>query len=1649
LNLLQNRTACGDRRFCILEFSALPRLISAMGFLLCQLSSCLAGCVRLGEISGFSTCYLLPCHHDLRLIEQITKFCSPSQESPPLKPKPEKGEKSEKERRSSWGLPLGLARSSGRPDSSTRLSKDNTPVLTPERGRVQPDVTLDRSSTVPQLPPLPTDHSFGSMSGALPADDLSHRYLDASVPSQPESEEDGYAAGESRDTLGVPAPIGKYQPSWDPFNATPIAEEEGFHYEELPKPPRQISSESATQQASLNVPRDSISKSDRSNSSDAHFYDAREEQADIANDWVMVPKKDAVVEEDQAYGESGVTPEGEPESNRSVEAPVTSILNRPRGSSYVLPSPPPSARSATLSTSPPPTSVSALTLPPAKQAPSSLLSSAKSTNPPAAPVTSFIQPPTQIAPQSQPQLQPQPQSQEQASSGFLPPIRRTSTFGLSLSSKQRQPKQRFPIEDDDDEPMSHPQQKVPEHHGGEIAAATGATAVVAALALHDAKIAEPSPPKPSETPASLPPQSPTLTAPAAEPTIDSQAQPSQPQQAPFTDSPRRVPPIDTTVHQQTPISQQPDAARPPLIQAGSSEYSSPSERPALSQAGSSEYSQRTMTAIPQQHQPQPQLQQPPPPRFGPPRVGDVAFRPQNQETSHVEWKPNRSKAGATPPFVPASPSTWSKEQDIGPPPARNSLDQSSHRRQNSWEAQRGRGYSGSSQSYTKGIEDYGEKTPYVASPIQQKPFEQPPSAAQRYPDLFRPENQSPNQARETDDLPAHYYQAPINRVDAFLPRQQTNEYQLPGVGPPPEVPNKSPTKRGSGFFREIGGRLSRGSSRERSGSIPRDVPLSSPTRPFESPSRANEYAESEAPSEAAVEQKRRRSGFFGIKRSSTSGLGAPVSQESVIAHPPSSQLASRTSLLATPQQTPPQTSQQSQGSQQERKRSIFGSQSAEPKPPKVTPNKLTRASTGTSNSGGPGSVDDSKKKQRFSGLGGKLFGKASGSGRDSLQEQRPQTTRQVSHAERQPLESPGFSPGMNLQAPSQSQTPSPNLAPPSQSRTIMSRFNSSSPSPGPRQNSKTRKASTSGISASGILGGLMGRRPQQSDRVGSDSSRSGGGSQSNLVPHQVPAAQTYSDLQREGQQDFEQQYQQPPPPQAARPPRQVRQASREIPFQDPSIPTPDRGRRVSREPQYDQVPIPGGYALVRGQGAMPAPRPTEYESRGFNQQPVDPRYAQRPAQGFYNQSQGGGYPQPNGQQYQGNGNQYQSSPPLQGGRQQPKPTLSNIETYASASRRLSREDLLARSPPQTPEGQQRPYQLSLPDEDQHGQRPAPNAKHPSSFPSPPIHGQPLKHDAIQRLQQPTLRHPESPAGYPLPDDTVFSPINPAAQNLPDPPPPRWPSQRHAQQNQDTRFQHERGHSLTQSLSTVDIDLDRSNTRRTAVSAVSGISDPQNPMSIQSARGSLNVPGRNGSVAKEEEQDMRNLRSSPTPPSPMGSPSREVSPEPVQRVAMEDGGDTIKRTELHVRQPSGEDLYSASPRMPPKKGFPPVSQTSSERASSPALGNENMQRMASNASSQVLPSSHAAEHQSPIDALGVRGGGPPQQAVTGSGLGRGQGSTIRREVLRKAQEEKILIGEDGQEVEVVVDENAPPSMSATSYPGQEWNPYAMGGYEEFD
>jgi serine/arginine repetitive matrix protein 2 len=56
---------------------------------------------------------------------------------------------------------------------------------------------------------------------------------------------------------------------------------------------------------------------------------------------------------------------------------------------------------------------------------------------------------------------------------------------------------------------------------------------------------------------------------------------------------------------------------------------------------------------------------------------------------------------------------------------------------------------------------------------------------------------------------------------------------------------------------------------------------------------------------------------------------------------------------------------------------------------------------------------------------------------------------------------------------------------------------------------------------------------------------------------------------------------------------------------------------------------------------------------------------------------------------------------------------------------------------------------------------------------------------------------------------------------------------------------------------------------------------------------------------------------------------------------------------------------------------------------------------------------------------------------------------RRKLRMEAQEEKIPVEDPVEDTIVGVkgDNVDRPQMSATSYPGQEWNPYMMGAYED--
>ncbi|KAK0111825.1 hypothetical protein ONS96_001093 [Cadophora gregata f. sp. sojae] len=1799
---------------------------------------------------------------------------------PPPKPKAD--------RRSSWGLPLSISRSSGRPDAMSRNSRESTPSSILGRSRTN-TIPSGEPPAPPQLPAVATGYSLGGvMSGALPSEHpepsreetLTTHPIASHSPANHQTQD--VSQSETRDTLGVPAPIGKNQPSWDPFNATPIAEEDGFHYEERPKP--RLSSDPDGNADGLSVPADNLAKSDRSNSSDAQFFDAREDSEDVNDDWVIVkPEQEA-----NAVGlPSGSMPASniEPAGQQSQDKPVASILDRPRGSfsQELSPQFPVQARVEAGSTqsveggpttsilnrprgsfsydTPPGSSPKPITSPFSSPPLSNTTQSSqlirRSVTPPAPIAAAVTVPASQRTPSPQKAAEAQAQPEKQSgSSSFLPPIRRTSTFGIGFGS--RQPKQRFAIDDKEEassprvdvvespRSVEQPGQELKGDHSRGLAGAAVGAAVVTGIASqrnnrHDGQSENQRPlsfhqaqaePVPSQRQGSFSAESTGLSPPddtntwgvrdegpqnqvhpPLPPSSGKQRQASFPPPGFVTDptplkglaggqhsnnepvfaaepeelSPRddtntwavhdELPPnlihpplpgasgkqrqssfpppgfaIDANVHgssqatqlvdtrnpmPETPLNAQtgvPNSQNqrqasfpPPGFQVDSQAHgppetirgvnltdvaprtpsharknsNEPGSRPLSFQRtpphatghqrqpslplsftrepeeighstenvgeGSSTYGsdpQRHMSlpppsrdpekedfGIPQKSSQRQSFQGPPaqtsPPQdpkamFTPPRADNILQRPEFKE-SQVEWRPNRPRVVTKPSQPSYSSESYGKETGF------------SAARTNSWDTQPPpRGYSGSSSYMQRQDSQFSEKGGWT-SPQQSKPFEQPPSSAQRYPDLFKPGGQQPvvESPREVD-LPAHYYQAPISRTQAFLPRQQTNEYQLPGVGPP-EPPPTNPSRRNSGFLRDIGGRLSRGSSRERRNSVSRDPDRLSPERGLDS---RGEYAESSVMSEDGQEQKRRRASFFGhLSRNSYSGQSPPKSRESVIAH----HAGSRTDLLITPQPSPV-------------KRSFFGSNSSEPK---AAPKKLIRQST----TGTMDSPAKKKEKNRFSALGG-LFGKPSPA--KSVSQQRPQATRELSYDERQPIESP--QPDPQQRTPNKYQTPDKaQLRAESQSRRGVLTKLSSSVAP-PQEKEKSRRPS-----AAGLLNGFMGRKSYQKEKGREDSRSQGSAPQ---VGPQPLLAQTYTDLQQEGQgqvharTSYSRTRESPSPHQfQSQQHQQVqnRSQTREIPFQDPSLLHQDRGRRTSREPQYDSVPIPGGYSLVRGQGAMAVP--TEYDPRGLSryqqqqaQQQVDPRYMQ-PQQ----------YQSPPPAQSQGSRHSYQSAnqsphghdqqqeyvpqyteqprqhqPDSRTSLSQPQPHLGALETYrdyTTSHRRISHEDILARSPPKPLIDQQRPYQISLPggeiedDDDVEVETPS-RSQHHQQQPQQrqTSTSRPPQHEVIQRLQQPTLRHPESPAGYPLPEDTVFSPVNPSAVDFPPPPPPKWPGglgdelapPQLLHQSQDRNLSW-RGDGHASVLDNNDSDLDRSNTRRTAVSAISGISAPR-PRSGESQnggaghaagqQGGLNVPGHH-------DQDVgmrggigggsggRSVSPSPTPPSPMD-----------EEGGRERAGEGIRRTDVDVPQrASMEDLYSASPRSPrggsgggDGRGF-----VESDGHAHPNP-NANGQSIGKENSHLNIPREISRERYQNLgngNANGNANGG------VGAGIGRGGAGT-------KHPEEKIYYDSSRQHTGAIGQQDGPAeledhetSMSATSYPGQEWNPYAMGAWDD--
>jgi hypothetical protein len=299
-----------------------------------------------------------------------------------------------------------------------------------------------------------------------------------------------------------------------------------------------------------------------------------------------------------------------------------------------------------------------------------------------------------------------------------------------------------------------------------------------------------------------------------------------------------------------------------------------------------------------------------------------------------------------------------------------------------------------------------------------------------------------------------------------------------------------------------------------------------------------------------------------------------------------------------------------------------------------------------------------------------------------------------------------------------------------------------------------------------------------------------------------------------------------------------------------------------------------------------------------------------------------------------------------------------------------------------------------------------------------VSGQGIDYQQQQANQTPEIRHPGSPSTFPLPEDTIFSPINPAADGIPPPPPPKDVSTAR-------RLAPEHSRQVSGASHLTNFELNRSGTHQTAVSAISGISDPSNntPGAAHSRRSSVGAP-----------MDNRNLdASNPTPPSPVGTP-RSASFKHSQQ---QDQGQNMRTTIIEAPRRQSLDLYDASPLMKPG--------VSNHRRHN--SGNLTPKLTIQTSSSPTLDSIHS---QAPLSQLGsnnVTSSSSRTKSLAELEGTKADGFNMR---IPQAQEEKIFYdaqsGSRGLSRGLEDDQVA---MSATSYPGQEWNPYGAGGWEEDD
>jgi hypothetical protein len=558
-------------------------------------------------------------------------------------------------------------------------------------------------------------------------------------------------------------------------------------------------------------------------------------------------------------------------------------------------------------------------------------------------------------------------------------------------------------------------------------------------------------------------------------------------------------------------------------------------------------------------------------------------------------------------------------------------------------------------------------------------------------------------------------------------------------------------------------------------------------------------------------------------------------------------------------------------------------------------------------------------------------------------------------------------------------------------------------------------------------------------------------------------------------------------------PQQMRQFS--LPHMMPQM------GRGGGEPQYAQVPIPRSYGYVHAEGGM-APAPAPYlvaaPTQGFalppgqvfhpgmvQQQQVWAQQAIRP--GWTGPTVGqpinpngpGGVPPA--------GNQQTAPPPNQ---PTPQPGVADA---AQASEQGPQ------SAAQTPPPQQsQPGQSSQPTPISPQPSMTSQLVSPASVTAPENQFQLRQEYSYPGAQAgtptppPQLRHPGSPQGYPVPNSD-FSPVNPEAANAPNPPLPQGAVVAPAGQTLGGLVP-QRQNSAVSQISLQPGNQPQGPSFNSPISHVSPAAQSPNTPSPQI------TPERAVSPEPSQApppgvtlQDSRTV--SPEQPNQAFLPPKEiklhVQPPPVSeerddRMAMyrkhatQDSRNSLQVQPQTPRNVEEDNIYDATPRTskvpenyredaPMRNGISaaePKSPGPSRGTSTPGSPEAvkpsptPMGGLAGGERLSTHSSANSSAHSKSVSDASISSGrvlvAEPSSAANGNidnidtppkaiSTDRVLFEEAKRQRLLREQEEKIPVFTP--EPDVVVKTNKKdeelPQMSATSYPGQEWNPYEAG------